>query len=171
MLQRSDNVAATTRSVERLTEALGEHDAARLLPLGVDLADQEQVQHAVAAVKGRFAGLDVVVNNAGYGFLAAVEEVTDTDAREIFDRSRLRSTRRSCPQTRDSLANLPQRDDSVFGPRTTMRTTSGGCPSGSPAPVPSSFTPWSVRPGPNPRWHPSRVASEQGQDAPWAPGI
>lgn len=85
LLRRGDNVAATTRSVERLTTALDGVDTSRLLPLAVDLSDEQQVHAAVAATKGRFGGLDVVVNNAGYGFLAAVEEVTDAEAREMFD--------------------------------------------------------------------------------------
>ncbi|RIQ29637.1 SDR family NAD(P)-dependent oxidoreductase [Jiangella rhizosphaerae] len=85
LLERGDNVAATTRSVQRLTAALGGVDTSRLLPLEVDLADEEQVRAAVTATKERFGGLDVVVNNAGYGFLAAVEEVTDAEARAMFD--------------------------------------------------------------------------------------
>lgn len=85
LLQRGDQVTATTRSVERLTVALDGVDTARLLPLEVDLADEQQARAAVAATKDRFGDLDVVVNNAGYGFLAAVEEVTDTEARTMFD--------------------------------------------------------------------------------------
>ena len=72
LLSRGDNVTATTRSVERLTAALDGVDTARLLPVEVNLADEEQVRAAVAATKDRFGHLDVVVNNAGYGFLAAV---------------------------------------------------------------------------------------------------
>lgn len=85
LLQRGDHVAATTRSTERLTGALDGTDTSRLLPLPVDLADQAQVSQAVAATTERFGTLDVVVNNAGYGYLAAVEEVSDADARAMFD--------------------------------------------------------------------------------------
>lgn len=85
LLRRGDNVAATTRSIQRLTAALGGVDTSRLLPLQVDLADEAQVRAAVTAAKDRFGDLDVVVNNAGYGFLAAVEEVTDAEARAMFD--------------------------------------------------------------------------------------
>lgn len=85
LLRRGDNVAATTRSTERLTAALGEVDTARLLPLTLDLADEQAVRGAVQATTERFGGLDVVVNNAGYGFLAAVEEVSDAEARAMFD--------------------------------------------------------------------------------------
>jgi NAD(P)-dependent dehydrogenase (short-subunit alcohol dehydrogenase family) len=79
LLDRGDTVAATTRSAERLTAAVGEH--AGLLPLELDLADEAQVRAAVEKA-GR---IDVVVNNAGYGFLGAVEEVSDAEARQMFD--------------------------------------------------------------------------------------
>ncbi|MFI2362978.1 SDR family NAD(P)-dependent oxidoreductase [Promicromonospora sp. NPDC019610] len=85
LLERGENVAATTRSTERLTSALDDVDTSRLLALTVDLADQAQVDRAVAATKERFGTFDVVVNNAGYGYLAAVEEVSDADARAMFD--------------------------------------------------------------------------------------
>ncbi|MEV4352688.1 SDR family NAD(P)-dependent oxidoreductase, partial [Actinoplanes sp. NPDC049596] len=52
-----------------------------LLALEVDLADEQRVAAAVAQA----GPIDVVVNNAGYGFLAAVEEVSDTEARRMFD--------------------------------------------------------------------------------------
>ncbi|RSM78187.1 KR domain-containing protein [Kibdelosporangium aridum] len=86
LIERGDNVAATTRSTERLRSALGDGvDASRLLPLAVDLRDDEAVAHAVHQTIERFGGLDVVVNNAGYGFLAAVEETTDLDVRAMVD--------------------------------------------------------------------------------------
>ena len=85
LLQRGDNVAATTRSPERLTAALGSTGASRLLALPVNLADEKEVAAAVEAAGERFGAIDVVVNNAGYGLLAAVEEVTDAEARELFD--------------------------------------------------------------------------------------
>ena len=85
LLDRGDNVTATTRSIERLADALGDADTSRLLPLAVDLADETAVADAVRASKERFGGLDAVVNNAGYGFLGAVEEITDAEVREMFD--------------------------------------------------------------------------------------
>ena len=85
LLARGENVAATTRSVERLTDALGDADTTNLLPLAVDLADETAVANAVIATKERFGALNVVVNNAGYGFLGAVEEITDAEVREMFD--------------------------------------------------------------------------------------
>ena len=85
LLERGDNVAATSRSTNRLTSALEDTDTSRLLALEVDLSDESAVSAAVSATVERFDALDVVVNNAGYGFLAAVEEVTDAQVRDMFD--------------------------------------------------------------------------------------
>ncbi|MFF4490501.1 SDR family NAD(P)-dependent oxidoreductase [Streptomyces sp. NPDC001544] len=86
LLQRGDHVAATTRSTERLLAALGDRvDTSRLLPLTVDLRDDEQVRQAVRQATERFGGLDVVVNNAGYGYLAAVEETSAREVRDMLD--------------------------------------------------------------------------------------
>ncbi|MFG1926491.1 SDR family NAD(P)-dependent oxidoreductase [Cryptosporangium sp. NPDC048952] len=85
LLRRGDNVAATTRSIERLEKALGPIDSSRLLALELDLVDESAVTAAIATTAERFGAIDVVVNNAGYGFLGAVEEVTDAEARQLFD--------------------------------------------------------------------------------------
>jgi NAD(P)-dependent dehydrogenase (short-subunit alcohol dehydrogenase family) len=85
LLDRGHNVAATTRSPERLLAALDGADRTRLLPLALDLGDGAAVERAVKQTAAHFGGLDVVVNNAGYGYLAAVEETPDADARALFD--------------------------------------------------------------------------------------
>src|SRR4051794_27224601 len=54
LLQRGDQVTATTRSTERLTSVLEGADTSRLLALEVDLVDQQQVVAAVAATRDRF---------------------------------------------------------------------------------------------------------------------
>ncbi len=85
LLGRGDNVAATTRSTERLHASLEGVDTGSLLPIEVDLADPSAVHKAVTATVERFGHLDVVVNNAGYGFLASVEDTTDADIRQMLD--------------------------------------------------------------------------------------
>ncbi|GCD32921.1 short-chain dehydrogenase/reductase [Streptomyces chrestomyceticus JCM 4735] len=86
LLAQGDNVAATTRSTERLSAALGSAaDTSRLLALTVDLTDEAQVKDAVGEATERFGRLDVVVNNAGYGYLAAVEETSAKDVRDMLD--------------------------------------------------------------------------------------
>lgn len=85
LLARGADVAATSRSADRLRAALADADTTRLLPLTVDLADEADVQRAVTAAAERFGRLDVVVNNAGYGYLAAVEETTAGAVRDMLD--------------------------------------------------------------------------------------
>ncbi len=83
LLEQGHNVAATTRSATRLGEALDE--SPRLLTLELDLTDEAAVAKAVSVTTDRFGSLDVVVNNAGYGFLGAVEETSDAEVRTMFD--------------------------------------------------------------------------------------
>ncbi len=74
-------VAVTSRSKSSLVEKFGDG----ILPLQVDLGDETSVRRAVEETSARFGGLDVVVNNAGYGQFGAVEEVSDVEARANFD--------------------------------------------------------------------------------------
>jgi NAD(P)-dependent dehydrogenase (short-subunit alcohol dehydrogenase family) len=85
LLERGDNVAATTRSVERLAASLADIDISRLLPLEVDLASEPDVQSAIGSTIERFGGIDVAVNNAGYGYLGAVEEAPAEAVRAMFE--------------------------------------------------------------------------------------
>ncbi|QUX31151.1 SDR family oxidoreductase [Nocardiopsis akebiae] len=86
LLERGDNVAATTRSTDRLLSAIGDSvDTSRLLPLAVDLRNDAAVKQAVDQTVARFGTLDAVVNNAGYGYLAAVEETDPADVRDMLD--------------------------------------------------------------------------------------
>lgn len=85
LLGRGDNVAATTRSSQRLLTALDGTDTTNLLPLEVQLTHEADVVRVIAETTARFGGIDVIVNNAGYGYLGAVEETTDADVQRMFD--------------------------------------------------------------------------------------
>lgn len=81
LLERGARVAVTSRSPADVKAVLGDS----VLALGVDLVDEKSVKAAVDATIAKFGRIDVVVNNAGYGQMGAVEEVTDEEARRNFD--------------------------------------------------------------------------------------
>lgn len=85
LLNRGDHVVATTRSSSRLLSALAETNTESLLALDVSLTNEADVVRAVAAANERFGHIDVVVNNAGYGYLGAIEETTAADVTSMFD--------------------------------------------------------------------------------------
>lgn len=83
-LAAGDSVIATARRPEAVTEAFPDAGDG-LFVHALDVADQAQAEAAVAAGVERFGGVDVVINNAGYGVFGAVEEVSDDEVRAIFD--------------------------------------------------------------------------------------
>ena len=84
LLDMGHRVAATSRDEAGLRGAVGS-DSPGFLPLALDLADEASVAEAVRATVERFGRIDVVVNNAGYGQLGSLEELTDAEARANFD--------------------------------------------------------------------------------------
>jgi NAD(P)-dependent dehydrogenase (short-subunit alcohol dehydrogenase family) len=83
-LERGDRVAAAARQAETLRE-LSETYGDRLLPIALDVTDRQQVFAAVDRAAATFDGLDVVVNNAGYGLFGTIEEATEQQARAQID--------------------------------------------------------------------------------------
>ncbi|WP_288879728.1 SDR family oxidoreductase [Pedobacter panaciterrae] len=84
LLEQGQKVAATSRSIQDLKNAIGtEND--NFLPLSVDIRNEESVSAAIEQVVARFGKVDVIVNNAGYGVAGALEELTDAESRQNFD--------------------------------------------------------------------------------------
>lgn len=84
LLATGNPVAATSRDVAELRRSVGVQSA-NFLPLAVDLATETSVGRAIEATIAQFGRIDVVVNNAGYGQLGSLEELTDREARANFD--------------------------------------------------------------------------------------
>lgn len=84
VLARGHHAVVTARDVTTVQDLAEKHpDTA--LALALDVTDDAQVAAAVAAAEERFGGVDVLINNAGYGYRAAVEEGADEDVRQLFD--------------------------------------------------------------------------------------
>ena len=83
-LDAGHSVLVTARRVDAVQDLVDAYPglaaSARL-----DVTDQAQIAEAVAAAGSTFGGVDVLVNNAGYGYLSAVEEGDDAEVRALFD--------------------------------------------------------------------------------------
>jgi NAD(P)-dependent dehydrogenase (short-subunit alcohol dehydrogenase family) len=80
---RGDSVVVTARDPGMVAEVCEPHPG-RALALPLDVTSPEQVRAAVARGTERFGGIDVLVNNAGYGYRAAVEEGEPADVARLF---------------------------------------------------------------------------------------
>ncbi|OUL67954.1 oxidoreductase [Paraburkholderia hospita] len=76
-------VVAAGRNAAAIVERLGESPA--LLPVALDVTSEAQAKAAVDAAVEKFGRIDVLINNAGFGLLAAVEESSDADVRRMYD--------------------------------------------------------------------------------------
>ncbi|MFI6335769.1 SDR family oxidoreductase [Streptomyces sp. NPDC050535] len=90
LLARGDRVAATLRRPEALDDLRAEHGD-RLWTARLDVTDAECVRRVVDEAFEALGTIDVVVNNAGYGLLASVEEASDEQIRRVVDTNLLGS--------------------------------------------------------------------------------
>ena len=78
------NAVVTARNVTSVAD-LSDAAPERVLAVALDVTKPEQVASAVQQAEQRFGGVDVLVNNAGYGYRSAVEEGDDADIRTLFE--------------------------------------------------------------------------------------
>ena len=83
-LRAGHRVAATARDSVRLA-SLAETAPERVLALSMDLTAPDQIEAAIAAAEAWHGGIDVLVNNAALGYLAAIEEGEDAKIRTLFE--------------------------------------------------------------------------------------
>lgn len=81
VLDRGDIVIGTTRSGK--ADLNGDANSLHLFEL--ELTNLAQIKHTVDAAYQLHGHLEVVVNNAGYGLLGALEEASDEDIKQVFD--------------------------------------------------------------------------------------
>ena len=83
-LEAGHSVVVTARRADAVWDFVDEFGD-RALAVALDVTDAGQVAAAVAAAEDAFGGIDVLVNNAGHGYLSAVEEGEDAEVRKLFD--------------------------------------------------------------------------------------
>ncbi|MCU4182202.1 oxidoreductase [Bosea sp. BH3] len=81
-LDKGDAVVATARNPQSVVATLGEHP--NLLAVGLDVTDEGQAHEAAKAAIQRFGKIDVLLNNAGFGLLGAVEEATAAEIEALY---------------------------------------------------------------------------------------
>ncbi len=83
-LARGDKVAATARNTDALAPLTAQYGDA-VLPIKLDVTDRDAVFSAVKEAHEHFGRLDVVLSNAGFGCMGAIEEVGIDDVRAVFE--------------------------------------------------------------------------------------
>ena len=83
VIEHGHRVVATARDPKQIQDIVSGN--ANALGLALDVTNTKQVSDAVAQAERAFGRIDVLVNNAGYGYLAAVEEGEDAEVRAMFE--------------------------------------------------------------------------------------
>ncbi len=83
-LERGDKVAATARDASSLDELTQKYGDA-VLALALDVTDRAACFATVKEAHDHFGGLDIVVNNAGYGQFGFIEELSEAEARDQME--------------------------------------------------------------------------------------
>ena len=116
-LAAGDQLVATVRSnPAQLTATLDNH--LNLLVVQMNVIQEDQVQAAVQQSIAHFGRIDVLVNNAGYGMVTAIEEATDAEVRNQYDTNvfgLLNVTRAVLPYLRQQKSGHIINISSLFG--------------------------------------------------------
>lgn len=83
LLAEGYSVAATSRNKQALIDLAG--NSQNFLPLSMDVTRDEDVKRAIGEVIEKFGRIDVIVNNAGYSQIGAVEELSADEVQKNFD--------------------------------------------------------------------------------------
>src|SRR5262245_21017908 len=84
VVARGYRAAVTARDPKQVADLVAGHED-RTLALRLDVTDPAQVAESVRRAEEHFGGIDVLVNNAGIGYFAAVEEGDEAEVRRMFE--------------------------------------------------------------------------------------
>lgn len=83
-LNEGHRVIATARKTESLSDMVGKYGE-QLLPLQLNVNGRGAASAAIKEAADHFGRIDVLINNAGYGLMGAVEESSEEQARSVMD--------------------------------------------------------------------------------------
>ncbi len=84
-LARGDRVVGTARDPRTMDDITAQHGPEDFLALPLDVTDRNAVFETVKRANDHFDGLDIIVNNAGYGQFGTVEELSEQDVRDQIE--------------------------------------------------------------------------------------
>lgn len=84
LLENGYRVAVTARNAEKVADLVA-IDPGNALAIALDVTDKQQVADAVIKAEGHFGRIDVLVNNAGFGYFGAIEESDEAEVRSMFE--------------------------------------------------------------------------------------
>src|SRR5215203_709325 len=84
LLENDYRVVVTARNAEKVQD-LVEINPQNAVSFNLDVTDRAQVQHVVSRAEEHFGAIDVLVNNAGFGYFGAIEESEEAEVRSMFE--------------------------------------------------------------------------------------
>ena len=118
LIQRGYRTVVTARELHKIEDIAAGHQG-QALALKLDVTRPEEVAASVRQAESAFGRIDVLVNNAGYGYLGTLEESSESEARAMFETNffglarmtravlpGMRSRRRGCIVNISSIGGL-----------------------------------------------------------------
>lgn len=118
LIQRGYRTVVTARELHKIEDIAADHPG-QALALKLDVTRPEDVAASVRQAESAFGRIDVLVNNAGYGYLGTLEESSESEARAMFETNffglarmtravlpGMRSRRRGCIVNISSIGGL-----------------------------------------------------------------
>jgi len=84
LIEHKENVVVTARKPDQIADLVHEHGD-HVLGLELDVTDPSSIDNAIRQTLSRFGRIDVLVNNAGYGYQTSIEEGDEQEIRAQFD--------------------------------------------------------------------------------------
>jgi NAD(P)-dependent dehydrogenase (short-subunit alcohol dehydrogenase family) len=84
VLERGYRAVITARDPAKIRDLTAGHEG-RALALKLDVTDKAEVAEAVKQAEAKFGSIDVLVNNAGYGYIGALEESEEAEVRALME--------------------------------------------------------------------------------------